>query len=411
MKSKGGIYEKIVLLLYFIAVYFVSVLQYSNRCIVVILATITAMAIPLLHRNGVIKVSSFHWIWAATCVVVIFNSFRGTMDNFYLMFYISVLVLLFLLPYANSAWMEIGYNIILAMGVFFAVFTILPVVASDFYSNHIIGLLVENSTFDVARYMRFGIYSGLTYQTAVDATYLAVGIGAMFISFVGAERRKWIRALLMIVEVACILLTAKRGHLLFAGIALIVVIYLNSERNKKFTNLLKVLLVIFLVLAFLYFFVPSTSYIFTKFFEGSDDISNGRYELYNAAIEYFKNNPILGLGWEQFRNHYIRYMDVHNIYLQLLCETGICGAIVFFVAFIATLRMSIKKLLAYKSADDKLWLKYMMLSVYLQTFILLYGLTGNGLYDYYVIFFYFFAVIIAIKCPYEENILEMELYK
>ena len=59
-------------------------------------------------------------------------------------------------------------------------------------------------------------------------------------------------------------------------------------------------------------------------------------ELYAIAIDAFLKHPILGIGLDQFHTlipqeflavHGADVEDVHNIYLQFLCETGIVGAI------------------------------------------------------------------------------------
>ena len=64
-----------------------------------------------------------------------------------------------------------------------------------------------------------------------------------------------------------------------------------------------------------------------------EDVSNNRSRLYAFAWQLARENPIFGIGWNQYRKATVgtvtvlNELDVHNIYLQMLCETGIVGLI------------------------------------------------------------------------------------
>lgn len=72
---------------------------------------------------------------------------------------------------------------------------------------------------------------------------------------------------------------------------------------------------------------------------GSETLT--RLVLWNTAWNFFTHSPVLGVGWGNFVNLYGLYIQsmlawipsgvfaVHNIYLQLLAETGLAGFIVF----------------------------------------------------------------------------------
>lgn len=67
------------------------------------------------------------------------------------------------------------------------------------------------------------------------------------------------------------------------------------------------------------------------------DISNGRDELYNYAISLFKNKPALGWGIGYYENIYNIYS--HQFFLQMLCEFGILGSIIFVIPLLKNLRL------------------------------------------------------------------------
>ncbi len=68
------------------------------------------------------------------------------------------------------------------------------------------------------------------------------------------------------------------------------------------------------------------------------DVSNVRFDLWHAAIEQWKLAPVLGTGGATYRYYGRKFrtpamqmdpVEVHNDYLQLLCEYGAVGAIAF----------------------------------------------------------------------------------
>ena len=122
----------------------------------------------------------------------------------------------------------------------------------------------------------------------------------------------------------------------------------------------------------------------------------GRTQLHEQAIRYFIANPILGIGWTNFMKMFtLRNTHVHCIYLQLLCETGLVGFIAFvgFFAkrFVATLKQA-QMVNRTGNAMDASWIRF---SLYVQAYFLMYGITGNPLYDVEETILYFFAIGIS----------------
>lgn len=381
-----------------ILTYFVSVLNYSARRTLLIVMALLLLFSPFLG-NKKIRIRSVDCIWIFSLLIVVTSMMRFQIDQFYLLFYFSIIGFL-LLSDSNTDWMSAVLNVAILMGGIYAAFTIIQVIASDFYMSRLYPLLQYNSTFDVARYMRFGIYSGLTYQTAVNALYLSIGIGATFCSLLYDKTARVWKVILIAVELICIMLSAKRGHLLFVVLSLLIITYYSGNKGKRIRNIMIIGILLFVLYIIAYYKVPSVSYFFDRLSNTDGDITNGRITLYVSAVEHFKTHPIFGIGWEQFRNVYIRYIDVHNIYLQLLCETGLVGTAVFLTAFIGTLVYTIKKINAIVSSRTIYREKYLLLfGLFCQVFFLLYGFTGNALYDYYVLSFYFIGAVISLKSP------------
>ena len=75
-----------------------------------------------------------------------------------------------------------------------------------------------------------------------------------------------------------------------------------------------------------------------------DKISAGRWTTYKQSFELFLKHPIKGIGWGNFTfmnyNPYLgeAVLNVHNIYLKLLCETGVIGFFSFVIPAFITIR-------------------------------------------------------------------------
>lgn len=132
------------------------------------------------------------------------------------------------------------------------------------------------------------------------------------------------------------------------------------------------------------------------------DVSNGRFKLYAIAWDFFKKSPILGIGWREFSKEVVNFYnqdsvlrDAHNVFLQLLCETGVIGFLVFVSLFISAIVRTIQ--LVLKSTKNMLCLSdktktVLTFSLCYQVFFLAYCITGNPLYDLETVYVYIISV-------------------
>lgn len=94
------------------------------------------------------------------------------------------------------------------------------------------------------------------------------------------------------------------------------------------------------------------------------DISSGRMRLWERAFNLFREHPVFGIGWGRFREHLTDTYNVlnegqlsnaHNNYLQLLCETGVVGLILYTGPLFYFLHRTMKRIrLLRKSSADSL---------------------------------------------------------
>ena len=164
-------------------------------------------------------------------------------------------------------------------------------------------------------------------------------------------------------------------------------------------------------LNFLMDYVPDIARVFERFqTAGSDNASLLRILMWDRACSIFNQTPILGIGWYGFR--YKSGLSTltgatagcHNIYLELLCETGLLGFCVFIMAMASSIVITWKNInyLSHQERDVELTSIKLALSVSfaIQFFVLLYGMTGNPIYDST---FCFYAVAVAINISFTSN--------
>lgn len=217
-------------------------------------------------------------------------------------------------------------------------------------------------------------------------------------SWVGSRKKARVKDLILgLILLLALFLTTKRGPLV-ASAAAIVVSCLFVNRKKLTGTMLKTLAVAAIAVisvGVLATFVPAVQATLERFIELSDDgTGNGRSYLYDFAWSMFHANPLLGCGWgayskyvattplgAMYSNLGFSSMSTHNVYLQLLAETGVIGLISFvlpaFLSIFAAMQQSESQLEEGLYGDS--FCLWACLGV--QIFFLIYCFSGNPLYD------------------------------
>lgn len=260
-----------------------------------------------------------------------------------------------------------------------------------------------------------GYRAGLASHYSENAMVITVLILILVsLYFIETRKRKKRRIMLLaIIAIGALILTSKRAHLLFGFLSLVFAYYIFKP-NQRTNRMFKVIIIGTIGFALLYiaqFFVPAIALVFQRFsIIGDDTESMTRFSMWALALRSFGKNPIFGIGWNGYKYQFFQYLynpntraeryaylNAHNVYLQLLAETGIIGFSLYMSGVISIFRKSINAL-TMKYRNSSLDVKAVLLfSITMQTFFLLYSLTGNCLYD---IMFAFLSVAVgcAVGC-------------
>lgn len=320
--------------------------------------------------------------------------------------YVNIIIVYFLMMVImkNERWLYYFWRLAFLMSLFYIVTTIwLSVDKASLFKLFADNLYPNESRFSY--WVSQGFCFGVTDHYSTNGMALAnstIVLCALAITN-GKKNKKYLIFLLL--SFMALFLTGKRAHLVFTFIAIMITIYLYKYYDKQRDLKYMVMLIgALLVFSLAYCFIPQVANVINRFSNtSSDENMLLRYSFWTAALDAFSRNSLTGVGWFGFRNKVaptIGYTGhCHNIYIQLLCETGIVGITVFVVWFIYSLYSSIR-LILYVSKNRKIvpqW--YQILSIYsiaYQIYFLLYGLTGNPLYDAYVYPMYMVACTIGI---------------
>jgi O-antigen ligase len=141
---------------------------------------------------------------------------------------------------------------------------------------------------------------------------------------------------------AALYLTGSRGGLLaFGGILFLAVLFIRMRLRPGLDKLKRVItsLVLAGVVVVLLVPRPSEQEQSTRLQDVDEFTELSRLALWGTAAMMFTEHPILGAGYGNYKSRYIDYlpdieadkMDAHNLYLQLLSETGILGFACFMI--------------------------------------------------------------------------------
>lgn len=330
-------------------------------------------------------------VWVPFFILFYAHSFLFGVSNLTLL---VVYTILFVCMYAASGereWVSTCIGALVTFAAFHAACTIAFWLVPTLYAP-------VKAAFFSASYMAMDYRSGFTAHYSTNSIYLSFGLVFWVCGLVG--RRAKLRAMdvvLGIVFPLALFLTTKRGPLI-ASVVAVSVCYLFVNKDRFTGTALKALVIVLLaVLAVgvLATFVPGVEATLQRFIELSEDeTGNGRSELYDCAWSMFYSSPIFGNGWGSYSKYVattalgVMYSDLgfssmsaHNVYLQLLAETGVVGLALFLASAAATLVAAMRRSVAHRGGGPYGESFCLWACVGAQVFFLVYCLSGNPLYD------------------------------
>lgn len=320
----------------------------------------------------------------------------------------SIILFIGILLCLQNKWHEKGIKLVFIFSLIHVTATLFSYLFPTIFQGTIVPLLPDNIRSEAALFISNNVYSGITEQVGRNAFYISVGISVL-ISYIliKPESKNKLHIPFIIIAfgifLLALLLTGKRGHLLANLFSMLVVfgVYTKIRGKRVITKLTIFIVGIGILLWLLINLFPQAAAPFLRFIEreGGDQTS-GRIQLYSYAIEMFKEKPLLGWGTGIYNNLYD--IGTHNIYLQLLSENGLIGFISFSLILLFNLINTFNRMKSSFYLRALNYTKYLLFSLYIQVFFIVYGMTGNPLNDGFILIIY----LIAASIPYTLNVRE-----
>jgi O-antigen ligase len=151
-----------------------------------------------------------------------------------------------------------------------------------------------------------------------------------------------------------LVLTQSRGGLVaYGAVVLVAVLYLAKSRKTRFW-----LLALFPIAAVIA--VPIIALYSERAAHFDELTAVSRLVLFGAAFSMFLSSPIIGVGYGNFRELSATMIpgttvliDSHNLYLQLLSETGIVGLGAFLVIMVGMMRLALRQFRCPRTPFDQ----------------------------------------------------------
>ena len=305
-----------------------------------------------------------------------------------------VYTILFVCMYAASGekeWIPTCIKALVAFAAFHAICTIAFWLFPALYAP-------VKAAFFSSSYMASDYRSGFTAHYSTNSIYLSFGLVCWACGLIGEKSKPRAKDIILgVVLLLSLFLTTKRGPLV-ASVVAVSICYLFVNRDKFTGTALKALIIVMLAIlavGVLATFVPGVEATLQRFVELSEDeTGNGRSELYDCAWSMFYSNPLFGSGWgsyskyvattslgAMYNNLGFTSMSTHNVYLQLLAETGIVGLALFLVPAAVTLIAAMRRSAAHRGGGLYGESFCLWACVGAQIFFLVYCFSGNPLYD------------------------------
>ncbi len=379
----------------------------------VVLAVITFSACLYL-MNIFVGMRSFNaggFVWLPFLLVLINQAKNYAIAKSYIMLFALFMLMIFF-PISKEDLWESALKAIRIMAIFSAVGVFVHILFPPLHALIISTLYSGEGVAYINSYTSNGYYSGFLHQVGVSAWYIAVGI--VLEIFGGKKNSKKVSTIIFLG--LALVMQGKRSLFIFLIVTICITYIIMGNQLKKVTRFMKIAVFMGVMIIILSEISASLSeiklfeklaYTIEYLMEGNTAglmERSGREHLYELAWKLYDTNPVFGIGWAEFskvvEKLYVNATSVHNIYLQLLCETGIVGVASFALGAAVSLikTLSAKRLIdRYDGEDKNKYEKIFMISLSGQILFLLFGIVENPLYNENCLIFYFLMIVMGIS--------------
>lgn len=349
-----------------------STITFSEKNICIILGMLT-LAFSMLKKSNVVFLTKSTKIFLMFVIFSFFSiiytiNLTATTYTLFLIIVCFLIKIFFENMNINRKIIDDFIKILLIFSGVHVFFTLIYFVNSSFIQKILPYILTPDGLAYNLSLFKYGCIAGITSDHGINAIFISIFISILSTLILKKFNFKYL--LLFALGWVALLLTGKRGPLLANFIAFVILFMtINKKNPKKIQHFILFCFLIFVSIMIIKF-VPSINFTFQRFqnSNSADQLLNGRESSYKAMITNFNSHFLIGTGLRStltINNN----NDGHNIYLQLLSESGIIGFLICNIFFIYNLKAVWKK----KTICSNI-------SLFYQIWFLIYGVSGNPFY-------------------------------
>jgi len=351
-------------------------------------------------------------ISAAICLpFIVYTIFQyGISFNFEAASYWMDCLLLIIIAANTNFPHTIPKNLLIISGGIVSIGIFVQILFPDFYYSNVATIFTSYT--HIKYWGSVMNYAGFTYQLGQSAFILIMAEGAVLYLYRKKLNRFWTFPIALLF-IALIFLTGKRMlSVISIMVPLVIYCFSGKSLSKRVKRFFIIALVIFcglfVVISNIDYLASTNIGIFTRFadaleqYKQGESIASSRMELIQTALEAFRSNPVFGIGAGNFISNTGAEMEVHNAYIQTLCESGIVGFSFFMVMLLYYL---LKTIVLLCKSNDK---GYLQFSLFTQLVFIINAFTENGTRNLEEFILYFVAIGI---CIYEDMQVKRAYYQ
>ena len=309
---------------------------------------------------------------------------------------------------------KVPYKLLLFSSLFCVLGEFLQLLMPSWFNSHVSNIYL-NDNVEMWAMSEYGL-GGFTYQLATTAELLIIGECVLLAKIIVGKGKNWLWIICLLLIIVSVFMTGKRMNSAISLFIVLVAYIINKKGGLSFKRITQILFILSIcVVGVVVFLNNADSFIDDPFVrrlatsaieaKSGGDFSDGRDELWSKAWALYNNNKVFGIGPSQYPKISHMEMDVHNVYIQTLCELGIIG-FVFLIFGIAYCLIKTMKLLI-RSNKTPLF-NHVVLSLLIQIVYIIEGYSENVNTNLQSYMIYSLAIGIMFDC---ENKLKLYEYK
>lgn len=275
--------------------------------------------------------------------------------------------------------------------IFWATVIPLPYMFKVFYSNL---SWMGFSTYNDKLRSNSGTFMelGSNEIAAFYATYTFVVLG--FALLEEETKRRWFLFACVAMNVYSLLYSFSRGAYLASIVGLVVFCWYNKRARLLFAG---VSIVFALLATGVDVFPKAVTERFNSSFVEQEELDESvqiRLILWHVAMDKFQSNPLVGVGFGNFKKMNEYGLDTHNYYVKLLSEGGLISFFAFVFFIIASFKSGMRLL---KSSEDLFLQKFAICFLACVTALIVGNYFGDRFTHYPLISYFYVYLAMVMK--------------